>query len=153
VKTKILPFLFGLLGFVLSGTPGIAADSALNKTFLSGLTLHGYDPVCYFDGKPMEGNSRYALDWGGGRWHFSSQANRERFEANPQAFTPQFGGFCAWAVSQGYTADVDPLAWDIVEGKLYLNYNKEVQAKWRSDREKLITAAQDNWLRLSVSKK
>ena len=68
------------------------------------------------------------------------------FAANPEKYAPQYGGYCAWAVSQGYTASTDPEAWKIVDGKLYLNYSKSVQLTWEQDAAGNIAAADENWL-------
>jgi hypothetical protein len=81
----------------------------------------------------------------GARWQFSSPESRELFKANPAQYAPQFGGYCAWAVSQGYTANTDPEAWKIVDGKLYLNYSKSVQKKWEQDIPKYIENGNRNW--------
>jgi YHS domain-containing protein len=121
----------------------------VNKNFF-GTALKGYDAVAYFkEGKPVKGKDEFRHDWMGAKWYFASADNRDAFAQNPEKYAPQFGGYCAWAVSQGYTAAIDPTAWKIVEGKLYLNYNKEVQQKWESDIPGHIKKAQENWPRLS----
>ena len=74
-----------------------------------------------------------------------SSGDRDAFAASPEKYAPQFGGYCAWAVSQGYTADIDPNAWKVVNGKLYLNYDKEVQKKWEADQAANISAAEVKW--------
>ena len=113
---------------------------------LSSLAVSGYDPVAYFtEGKPVEGDSAYEYKWNGATWRFASQANLDTFKANPEAYAPQFGGYCAWAVSQGYTASATPEAWRIVDGKLYLNYSKGVQSKWEQDVPGNIAKADKNW--------
>jgi hypothetical protein len=115
----------------------------------SGIALKGYDPVAYFKaGKPVQGSPRFVHKWMDATWHFADAGNRDRFSANPEQYAPQFGGYCSWAVSQGYTADVDPEAWKIVEGKLYLNYSKGVQKKWEQDVPKRIEEANRNWPKL-----
>ena len=76
---------------------------------------------------------------------FASAEHRERFAADPQRYAPQYGGYCAWAVSQGYTASSDPDAWKIVDKKLYLNYSKDVQKTWEQDVPGNITKADTNW--------
>lgn len=113
---------------------------------LSSLAVSGYDPVAYFkDGKPVEGDSAFEHEWNGATWRFASQANLDAFKANPEAYAPQYGGYCAWAVSQGYTASATPEAWRIVDGKLYLNYSKSVQATWVQDVPGNIAKADKNW--------
>lgn len=117
----------------------------VNKNW-RGLAIKGYDPVAYFtDGKPVEGSADFTHEWEGAKWRFASAESRDAFAKEPARYAPQFGGFCAWAVSQGYTADVDPEAWKIVEGKLYLNYNKKVQENWEKDASGNIAKGETNW--------
>jgi hypothetical protein len=116
------------------------------NTDASGLALHGYDPVAYFvSGRPEKGHDAFTYAWQGATWRFASAERRDLFAASPDAYAPQFGGYCAWAVSRNYTADIDPQAFDIVEGKLYLNYSKLVQLRWKADRAGNIRKAQQNW--------
>jgi YHS domain-containing protein len=108
--------------------------------------LDGYDPVAYFvEEAPRRGDATYSLDWDGKRWHFSSAANRDAFAAAPDRFAPQYGGNCAWAVAEGYLAPIDPNAWKIVDGKLYLNANRRIQRRWERDIAGFITRADANW--------
>lgn len=112
----------------------------------NGVALKGYDPVAYFkQQKPVPGLPEYSYSWMGAVWQFASAGNRDAFVANPDRYAPRFGGYCAWAVSHGYTADVDPRAWKIAGDKLYLNYNDSVQKKWELDMEKWIEAGERNW--------
>ncbi len=111
-----------------------------------GIAIGGADPVAYFtDSAYVPGTSEFTHDWNGVTWQFSSAKNRDSFAANPTNYEPQYGGFCAWAVSQGYTAEIDPSAWKIVEGKLYLNYDQKIQAKWAKDIPGNIAKANSNW--------
>ncbi len=108
--------------------------------------LRGYDPVAYFThGRPVEGSERFTHQWQGATWRFASAENRDSFAADPERYAPQYGGYCAWAVSQGYTASTDPEAWRIVDGKLYLNYSKSVQRRWEKDIPGNIGKADRNW--------
>jgi hypothetical protein len=93
----------------------------------------------------MKGSPAITHEWNGASWHFASEQSRELFKANPGKYAPQFGGYCAWAVSNNYTADADPEAWKIVNGKLYVNYNKSVQQKWEPEAAKRIEDANRNW--------
>ena len=111
-----------------------------------GLAVAGYDPVAYFtDGKAVEGSSEFTTEWKGATWRFASAAHRDQFVAQPDKYAPQYGGYCAWAVSQDHTAGIDPQAWKIVDGKLYLNYDKDVQQKWQQDVPDNIRKADGNW--------
>jgi YHS domain-containing protein len=111
-----------------------------------GVAISGYDPVAYFaEGEPVEGSPQYAYVWQGATWRFASQAHLDEFKVEPARYAPQFGGYCAWAVSQGYTASADPLAWRIVKGKLYLNYNLDVKKTWQKDIAGNIAKGEANW--------
>ena len=126
-------------------TPAAAKDAVYTSTF-SSLAVSGYDPVAYFkEGKPVEGDSDYEFEWNGATWRFASADNLAAFKQDPEAFAPQYGGYCAWAVSQGYTASTDPTAWKIVDGKLYLNYNQDIQRRWQTDIPGNIAKANGNW--------
>lgn len=121
-----------------------AKDAVYQSLF--GTAIDGTDPVAYFTmGKPVKGSSDFAHDWNGATFHFATAENRDAFAANPEKYAPQYGGYCAWAVSQGYTASTDPEAWTIVDGKLYLNYNKSVQSTWEQDIPGNIAAGDGNW--------
>ncbi len=114
-----------------------------------GLALQGYDPVAYFEqGGPKKGSGKLVSSWNGVDWRFSSEENKALFDADPAQYAPQYGGYCAWAVSEGYTAPVDPRAWTVHDGKLYLNYNKDVQKQWLAETEARIQAGDRNWPQL-----
>jgi YHS domain-containing protein len=111
-----------------------------------GVAIRGTDPVAYFlENQPVAGSPAFAYEWGGATWHFASAENRDRFAADPTAYAPQYGGYCAWAVAQGYTAPIDPNAWQIVDGKLYLNFNRRIQQKWEKDIPGNVAKADKNW--------
>lgn len=123
-----------------------AAEKEIYTGTLSSLAVSGYDPVGYFrEGKPVKGNGQYTTKWKGATWQFSSAENRDSFQASPDKFAPQYGGYCAWAVSQGYTASADPEAWHVENGKLYLNYSDSVQARWKQDIAGHIAKGDRNW--------
>jgi YHS domain-containing protein len=123
-----------------------AAGGVVNSSTLGGVAIEGTDPVAYFDeGEPVAGSSDFEHEWMGATWRFASAENRDRFAADPETYAPQYGGYCAWAVSQGYTAKIDPAAWRIVDGKLYLNYSKDVQTQWAGDIPGNIAKADANW--------
>jgi hypothetical protein len=110
------------------------------------VAIHGYDPVAYFEtSKPVKGSATFSHQTSQATWWFASAANRDLFRSSPERYAPQFGGYCAWAVSNGYTADIDPEAWKIVDGKLYLNYSKSVQRMWGKDMQQRIADANRNW--------
>ncbi len=138
-----------LVGIAVAGIPAAHALSPVNKTLLAGVALDGYDPVAYFtDGEPVEGKKEHSLEWSGATWRFVSAAHREEFQKTPEKYAPQYGGYCAWAVAQNYTADSDPEAWTIVGDKLYLNYSKKVMEQWQQDVPGNIAKANGNWPKL-----
>jgi YHS domain-containing protein len=115
-------------------------------TDANGLAIRGSDPVAYFTlGEPQQGSADFEYVWNNVTWRFANAENRDKFAANPERYAPQYGGFCAWAVSQGYTASIDPQAWRIVDGKLYLNYNQRIQRRWERDIPGNIAKADANW--------
>lgn len=131
-----------------SAAAGKDLAEAVNKDG-SNVALKGYDPVAYFEqGNALKGTTRYTYSWMNATWRFSSTENRDKFAADPARYAPQFGGYCAWAVSKGYTAPVDPEAWKIIGGKLYLNYSKSVREQWLADVNQRIADGEKNWPRL-----
>ncbi len=137
---KMMPMFFALL--LLS--PVAFAKPPVFETRAG--AIRGYDAVAYFtESKPVRGNKDYVVEWNGARWYFASAENRDRFEADPNKYAPQYGGYCAWAVANGYTASTDPDAWRIVGGKLYLNYSLGVQEQWSQDIPGNIGKADKNW--------
>lgn len=133
---------------MLALAPAPAADRLVDPVNKDkrGVALKGYDPVAYFtEAKPVKGSEEFTFDWMGAKWLFSSAANRGQFQASPEKYAPQFGGYCAWAVSKGHTAGINPEAWKIVDGKLYLNYNKWVQGKWAREAPKRIEDGNRHW--------
>lgn len=113
---------------------------------LFGSAIDGYDPVAYFkDNKPVEGESKYTHQWNGAKWYFKNEENKADFIADPEKYAPQYGGYCAWAVIQGAAVKTDPEAWHIEDGKLYLNYNADVKARWSVDIPGNIEKADVKW--------
>ena len=88
---------------------------------------------------------QFSYQWMGATWLFATAENRDRFQAEPERYAPQYGGYCAYAVSKGRTASIDPEAWRVVDGKLYLNYSKGVQKKWEQDVAGNVSKADKNW--------
>jgi len=127
------------------GTNGSAGVDPIYK-YPGALALKGYDAVAYFnEGRAVEGSDQFTHEWNGAKWRFASAENRDSFVSRPERYAPQYGGYCAWAVGHGYTAKGDPEAWKIVEGKLYLNYSKDVKAKWEQDIPGFIAKGDENW--------
>jgi YHS domain-containing protein len=136
---------------VFAGLPGsaVAGSSAspvavVNTT--DGLALKGYDPVAYFtDGQPTKGADKYSFQWKGVTYRFASAENLQRFKADPEKYLPQYGGYCAYAMSLDRIADIDPSRWAIVGGKLYLNNGFLAQHLWSLNKSRNIASADRNW--------
>ncbi len=112
------------------------------------IAVGGYDTVSYFrgDGVPVKGDARFVVEYEGAEWHFASQENADAFKADPDAYAPQFGGHCAWALgANGALAPGDATVYRIVDGKLYLNFNSQVQQMWLKDIAGFITKANLAW--------
>ncbi len=143
---------FSFIAFLLVLPVSAAALSPVYSTLLGG-AIRGYDPVAYFtEKKPVEGKKTFSHKWKGATWYFKSEKNRDLFRMDPEKYAPQYGGYCAYAVSQGYTAGIVPEAWKIVDGKLYLNYSKGVQRAWEQDIPGHIASADKNWPKLLQGK-
>lgn len=134
-----------LLGATL--LPAFAGSPAdpVNKNS-SGVAIKGYDPVAYFtDSKPVKGSPQFTHQWNGATWQFATAAHRDEFAKSPERYAPQFGGYCAYGVSQNHTAPIDPEAWTVRDGKLYLNYSQSVKNTWSKDIPKYLEQADRNW--------
>lgn len=139
-------FALALLALALPA-PALAIDPVNQNLF--GTAVEGIDVVAYFEeGRPVKGSADFEHQWKGARWRFASAAHRDRFAADPERFAPAYGGYCAYAVAHGGTADIDPEAWKIVDGRLYLNLNARVKALWEEDVPGFIARADANWPRL-----
>ena len=136
--------MIGIAG--ASGAPAWAKDDPVYTGLFSKLALGGHDPVAYFnEGKPVKGDARFELEHMGAKWLFATAANRDAFKAAPERYAPQYGGYCAWAISQGKTASGDPQFWKIVDNKLYLNFSADVQKTWEKDIPGYIQRANTRW--------
>ena len=113
-----------------------------------GLAMHGYDAVSFFSGQPVVGSDKFALAYEGGTYRFASQENLNAFKASPAKYLPQYGGFCAYGAALGKKFDGDPRFWKIVDGKLYLNLNGDIQAKWSEDISGNNKTADTNWTKI-----
>ncbi len=135
----------------------LGAGDAPKKVYVNtdwwGLALSGYDPVGYFtDGKAVAGKEEFVAKHQGATYRFASAEHRDLFAKDPAKYAPQFGGYCAWAVSQGYTANIDPNAFDIIDGRLIVQYSLDVREKFRKDTKGNLAAADANWPRILESK-
>ena len=138
---------------LMSGAVALVAQRAMAEEpywYLNdAYAADGADVVAYFGLEAGEngvrGSDEHVTEWDGAKWRFASAENKAAFEANPEKYAPQFGGYCSYAVSQGYTAHGDRNAWTIHEGKLYLNYNKSVRRRWLGDIQGNVAKGNANW--------
>ncbi len=144
---------FTLFGKVVTTCMALVASVAFAQSQSldrNGVALKGYDPVSYFvDVKPSQGMEKFMAKHDGATYLFSSEKNRDTFVASPAKFVPEYGGFCAYGAAKGGKFEVDPMAYTVVDGKLYLNKNKDVQKLWTADVPGFISQADRNWAQLS----
>lgn len=145
---RSLPRLAALLLLLLSVS---AQAEKLNTSLFSHQAAKGYDVVAYqSEQRAVKGSSQYRYIWQGASWLFASEAHLKAFMAEPQRYAPQFGGYCAYAVgAKNDLVDIDPEAFTVVAGKLYLNYSPEVQKLWLAHRDAYIQQGERNWPALS----
>jgi len=149
-RTRLI-FAWVLASWGIVLTPVVAwasvpGSTAAVNTDTQMVAIHGYDTVAYFtDGHPVMGDARYRVDYNGVHYDFASQDHADKFRADPAAYIPQFGGFCAIGTSYGEKVDIDPLSWRIVGGKLYLNFDPNVQKLFNRDVSGTIARANEQW--------
>ena len=142
ISSRLLGAVGAILALLTMATP-VFGGSYFER---DGTALRGHDPVAYFaENKPVRGLPAYQATHKGSTFHFASQNNRELFKADPARYAPQYDGFCAYGTAAGYKAASDPAAFSIVDGKLYLNYDADIQKKWRADIPGYIAKADKNW--------
>jgi YHS domain-containing protein len=153
-RAKFWRAVFGLfaLGLTNPMQSARAGESYVDSTRFA---VSGYDVVAYFGltASPgprvaVPGNRKFTASWNGATYAFASAENRDKFQADPARYAPQFDGHCAWAAGQGYKAPASPNVWRIVEGKLYLNYSHAIRQKWESGTQGQISAGVANWRKL-----
>lgn len=138
-------FLALIASLVLAAS-ALASESPVYTGLVRNTGAGGYDTVSYFEfGRPIEGSTQYTATYNGATWRFASGENLALFEADPARYVPAYGGYCAWAASQGYLAKGDPKHWAIRDGRLYLNYKEAVQNQWLKDTAGFIRQADMNW--------
>ena len=144
LNIKFMKFLLVTAGLAFAGL-SFAADSDANAD-ANDIALHGYDTVAYFTkNEPTKGTAKFTATYKNTVYQFANAENRDLFRSEPTKYAPQFGGYCAMGVALNKKLDIDPTAWRIVDGKLYLNLNKQVQTKWLSDVPGNLKTAYDVW--------
>ncbi|WP_019614965.1 YHS domain-containing (seleno)protein [Psychromonas ossibalaenae] len=125
------------------------ADEPVYTGFFNNKAVSGFDVVAYFsEQKPVEGSSKYTLEYKGADWYFSTQKNLILFKENPEKYAPQYGGYCAWAMARDKTAPGNAPFWTIYKNKLYLNYDQSVVDTWRADKDAFIKKADQHWAKM-----
>ena len=132
----------------------LIANSVFAQTNVENkIAIQGYDPVAYFESnKAIEGKKEITSEFNGAIYYFSSENNKSLFLKNPELYMPQFGGYCAYGMSEGYKAPIQPEAFTVVDNKLYLNYNLEVREMWLKDQKKRIEKASKTWEKIKKEK-
>lgn len=134
--------------FAIASLSVQAFAGALNLNS-NGVAIKGYDPVAYFtENKPVKGSGSFSAEHDGAIYWFASSNNLDTFKANPDKYVPAYGGFCAYGVAQGVKVPIDPNAFKVVNGKLYLNITTKIQRTWEKDIPGYITKADNNWTSL-----
>ena len=136
------------LAAALIAVPGYAADLKESEIYtdMEGRALKGYDAVAYhLVRKAVKGSEEFSLEWKGAKWWFSSAENRDKFQADPERWAPQYGGYCAWAIAKDRTAPINPEIFRIFDDKLYLNLNMKVHKEWLDKRHAFIAKANEKW--------
>lgn len=139
-------------GVALSVTALASIAGVFNES--NGVAIKGYDPVAFFkDNKPVRGKNDFRFEYKGSTFVFANADNRAAFAADPEKYAPQYGGYCAFGTARGYKADIDPATFTVIDGRLYLNYNSQVQREWTTDRARFIRQADERWPTVSKTEK
>lgn len=148
-RTLITLFVASIATFSIASVSSAADNVRTNNVSDHNLALKGYDPVAYFDkGEPTSGKSRFSYSYKGVEYRFENATNRDKFAKSPSTYEPQYGGFCAFGASVGLKLEVDPEAFDIVDGKLYLNNSADIQTMWLENPKGRIKAADGHWRKI-----
>jgi YHS domain-containing protein len=138
-------FCLALLTLILS-FPALAETKSLQNLDKSGVAIQGYDPVAFFtDGKPVKGKPEFLARHNGALYYFASKEHRDTFKADPAKYEPVFGGYCAFGVSKNKLVEVDVNAFQIVDGRLLLQYSKGVRDTFNKDAKGNLAKANANW--------
>jgi hypothetical protein len=144
-------FFAAVLSLALTGTAFAIDEQNVSRGATlagPGLAAHGYDVLSFQAGQPTLGSDKFAVAHDGATYRFVSQANLDAFKANPAKYEPAFGGYCAFGAALGKKFDGDPRYYKVVDGKLYLNLNSDIQAKWNEDVEGNLKKANANWVKI-----
>jgi YHS domain-containing protein len=133
--------------------PVFAQTKTLLNLDKTGVAIQGYDPVAFFtDNKPVKGDQKFLLKHDGAIYFFASKEHKDLFKADPAKYTPEFGGYCAYGVSRNKLVEIDVDAFQIVDGKLLLQYSKGIRDDFNSDTKGNLAKADANWTSLVAKK-
>ncbi len=150
MKRVLLCTVLVFTATIATGSGAVEAEEQRPNVDEAGVAISGYDPVAYFvDGQPMEGLPRYTYTHNGSTYRFASSGNRERFASDPERYAPAYGGWCAYAMADGNYASIDPHAWVIHEGRLYLNYSRRINRRFEGAIDAFIESADRAWRALA----
>ncbi|MEP2988847.1 MAG: YHS domain-containing (seleno)protein [Parasphingorhabdus sp.] len=150
MKSFVLPFALALAATTTSMVV-VSGAAIAGPTFTgvegANVAVSGYDVTSYFSGSgvPVKGSKAHRVSYKGTDYYFATASNADKFKSSPAQFAPQYGGHCAWAMSRGSLAPGDPLLSKVVDGKLYLNFNRNVQKTWLSDIPGFVSKANTEW--------
>ncbi len=150
LSTNSIFKILSLMATIIFSQITFAANIDMNAD-ANDITLRGYDTVAYFkQNKPVKGSNKFSATYKNAIYHFSTEENRDLFRGNSEKYAPQFGGYCAMGVALEKKLDVDPNAWTIIEGRLYMNLNLAVLKKWSEAIPGNIKTANENWVELKT---
>jgi YHS domain-containing protein len=153
IKSNIRTCFIILFTTAFLAACGTQTFNSLSETVsqtADGFAIEGYDAVAYQTAEnAFRGSQQYEYAWKGAKWLFVSKENQERFASNPEKYAPQYGGYCAWSVSQGKVMKADPQEWKIVDGKLYLIQSDMVKEVWEKSQPELIKKSNENWIKMN----
>ena len=156
MKTLSIWLVSGLAVFIAAAllfVPTTLQAETFYNVGWTGVVIKGYDPVAYFTEKmPVKGDKDFEYEWSGTKWRFASAKNLEMFKGDPEKYAPRYGGYCAYGVANGYLVKIEPEAWTVYEGRLYLNYSLKVREQWKEDIPGNIRKADANWPNLKEEK-
>jgi hypothetical protein len=142
---KVLGFLAATV-FIFCSSFTFAGEQYTKR----GYAVSGYDTVAYFTiGEPAKGDKNISAEWNNATWLFSSEENKQVFLANPEKYTPAYDGHCAFAAGIGRKASARPDLWKILDGRLFLNFNKAANTRWLENPKDYIKDGDENWKELS----
>lgn len=142
---KAIVLSFALLLSLFAAPAVLAGSDPVYTGWRNNNAVGGYDVTTFFTGVPQQGKREHSFDYNGARWMFTTQTNLDKFAAAPDDFAPAYGGYCAWAVAENKLAKGNPKHWNVEDGRLYLNFNGRIKARWEKDKLGFITAADANW--------